>query len=180
MHNYVTAQESLTLFLSHNKLTIDVSYFLINKSKTKTFIDLTVTRKPVRSLKPTKNRTGPNRNEIPTHFIHEIKKKGYDRIGVTVFMRQKGVNFIPPILLISAVQSFKSVLLYCYRNETTGEHALYVIKFNCLLTISFLLARVSKKNRVVPSTSVLPLGLLFSHCYFSFAALILHMIQLSS
>ena len=140
MHNYVTAQESLTLFLSHNKLTNDnVSYFLINQSKTKTFIDLTVTRKPVRSLKSTKNRTRPNRNEIPTHFIHAIKKKGYDRIGVTVFLRQKGVNFIPPILLISAVQSFKSVLLYCYRNETTGEHALYVIKFNCLLTISVYL-----------------------------------------
>ena len=98
-----------------------------------------MTRKPVRSLKSTKNRTRPNRNEIPTHFIHEIKKKGYDRIGVTVFLRQKGVNFIPPILLISAVQSFKSVLLYCYRNETTGEHALYVIKFNCLLTISVYL-----------------------------------------
>ena len=26
-------------------------------------------------------------NEIPTHFIHEIKTKGYDVIGVNVFLR---------------------------------------------------------------------------------------------
>ena len=126
----------MTLLLRHYELTNEnVSYFLTIQSKRKTSIDIKVIRKP----KPTKNNTRPYLNEIPTHFIHAIKKKGYDRIGVTVFQRQKGVNFIPPILLISAVQSFKSVLLYCYRNETTGEHALYVIKFNCLLTISVYL-----------------------------------------
>ena len=45
-------------------------------------------------------------NEIPAHFIHEIKTKGYDVIGVDVFLRKlmrflrkKEVNFIPPILL---------------------------------------------------------------------------------
>ena len=52
----------------------NVSYFLTNQSKTKTFIDLKVTRKP----KPTKNSTRPYLNEIPAHFTHEIKTKGYD------------------------------------------------------------------------------------------------------
>ena len=50
------------------------SYFLTNQSKTKTFIDLKVARKP----KPTKNSTGPYLNEIPAHFIHEIKTIAYD------------------------------------------------------------------------------------------------------
>ena len=46
-------------------------------------------------------------NEIPAHFIHEIKTKGYDVIGVNVFLRtlmrilrKKGVNSVPPILLV--------------------------------------------------------------------------------
>ena len=38
------------------------------------FIDLKVTRKP----KATKNSTRPYLNEIPAHFTHEIKTKGYD------------------------------------------------------------------------------------------------------
>ena len=54
------------------------SYFLTNQSKTKTFVDLKVTRNP----KPTKNSTRPYLNEIPAHFTHEIKTKGYDVIGV--------------------------------------------------------------------------------------------------
>ena len=40
------------------------------------------------------------------HFIHEIKTKGYDVIVVNLFLRplmrflrKKGDNFIPPILL---------------------------------------------------------------------------------
>ena len=36
-------------------------------------------------LKPTKNSTRPNLNEIPAHFIHEIRTKGYDVVGVNVF-----------------------------------------------------------------------------------------------
>ena len=48
------------------------------------FIDLKVTRKP----KPTKNSTPPYLNKIPAHFIHEIKTKGYDVIGVKVFLRK--------------------------------------------------------------------------------------------
>ena len=62
----------------------NVSYFLTNQSKTKTFIDLKVTRKP----KPTKNSTRPYVNEIPAHFPLEIKTKGYDIIGVKVFLRK--------------------------------------------------------------------------------------------
>ena len=76
--------------------------FLTNQSKRKTSIDIKVTTKP----KPTKNNTRPYLNEIPTHFIHEIKTKGYDVIGVNLFLRtlmrflrKKGDNFIPPILL---------------------------------------------------------------------------------
>ena len=48
--------------------------FLINQSKTKTFTDIRVTRKPVRPVNPTKNSTWPYLNEFPAHFIHEIKK----------------------------------------------------------------------------------------------------------
>ena len=62
----------------------NVSYFLTNQSKTKTFIDLKVTRKP----KPSKNSTRPYLNENPAHFIHEIKTKGYDVIGVNAFLRK--------------------------------------------------------------------------------------------
>ena len=57
--------------------------FLTNQSKRKTSIDIKVTRKP----KPTKNNARPYLNEIPTHFIHEIKTKGYDVIGVNLFLR---------------------------------------------------------------------------------------------
>ena len=66
----------------------NASHFLINHSKTKTFIDLKVTRKP----KPTKNSTRPYLNEIPAHFIHEIKTKGYDVISVNVLHRKLQCN----------------------------------------------------------------------------------------
>ena len=97
------SQTSSTLLLRQYELTNkNVSYFLTNQSKTKTFIDIKVTRNP----KPTKNNTRPYLNEIPTHFIHEIKTKGYDVIGVNLFLPKlmkflpkKEVNFIPPILL---------------------------------------------------------------------------------
>ena len=44
--------------------------------------DLKVTRNP----DPTKNSTCPYVNGIPAHFIHEIKTKGYDVIGVNLFL----------------------------------------------------------------------------------------------
>ena len=76
------SQTSLTLLLGHYELINEnVSYFLTNQSKTKTFIDLKVTRKP----KPTKNSRRPYLYEIPVHFTHEIKTKGYDVIGVDLF-----------------------------------------------------------------------------------------------
>ena len=85
------SQTSLTLLLGHYELTNEnVSYFLTNQSKTKTFIDLKVTRKP----KPTKNSTGPYLNEIPSHFTHEIRTKGYDAIRVNLFLR-KLIKFLP-------------------------------------------------------------------------------------
>ena len=71
---------SLTLLLRHYELTNEnVSYFLTNQSKTRRFIDFKVTRKP----KTTKNI--PYLYEIPAHFNHEIKTKGYDVIGVNLF-----------------------------------------------------------------------------------------------
>ena len=93
--------KSLTFLLRHYELTNEnVSYFLTNQSKTKTFIDLKVTRNP----KTTKNSTRPYLNEIPAHFTYEIKTRGYDVIGVNVFLRKlmrflrkKEVNFIPPL-----------------------------------------------------------------------------------
>ena len=75
----------MTLLLRHYELTNEnVSYFLTNQSKTKTFIDLKVTRKP----KATENRTRPYLNEIPAHFTYEIKTKVYDIIRVNVFLRK--------------------------------------------------------------------------------------------
>ena len=66
----------------------NASHFLINHSKTKTFIDLKVTRKP----KPTKNSTRPYLNEIPAHFIHEIKTKGCNVISVNILHRKLQCN----------------------------------------------------------------------------------------
>ena len=72
------------LLLLHIKIELtnkNVSYFLTNQSKTKRFIDLKVTRKP----KLTKNSTRLYLYEIPAHFTHEIKTKGYDILGVNLF-----------------------------------------------------------------------------------------------
>ena len=48
-------------------------------------------------------------NEIPAHFIHEIKTKRYDVIGVRIFLRKlikflrkKGMHLGHPILLTLA------------------------------------------------------------------------------
>ena len=49
-------------------------------------IDLKITGKPVKRVKPAKNSMwiiSPNKSSW--HFIHEIKRKGYDYIGVNVF-----------------------------------------------------------------------------------------------
>ena len=96
------SQTSLTLLLRHYELTNEnVSYFLTNQSKTKTFIDLKVTRKP----KPTKNSTWAYLYEILLYFIHKIKTKGFEVIRVNVFPRKKeaktslvyyyGPNYLP-------------------------------------------------------------------------------------
>ena len=52
------------------------------------------------------NEISPQVNEIPQHFIHEIKTKGYDVIGVNLFLRtlmrilRKNVEtVVHPILL---------------------------------------------------------------------------------
>ena len=79
------SETSLTLLLRHYELTNEnFSYFLTNQSKTKTFVDLKVTRNP----KPTKDSTRPYLNEIPAHFTHEVKTKGYDVIGINWFLRK--------------------------------------------------------------------------------------------
>ena len=83
------SRASLSLFLRHHEETnTNVSYFLTNQSKSKSFINLKVSKKPVKTVKPTKNSTRPYLNEIPAHFIHDIKTKGYDVIGVTVFLHK--------------------------------------------------------------------------------------------
>ena len=84
----------------------NASHFLINQSKTKTFIALKVTRKP----KPTKKSTRPYFNEIPEHSIHEIRTKAYDVIGVNVFHIPQ-INEIPPQKRI-----ISSIPYYCYQN----------------------------------------------------------------
>ena len=40
------------------------------------------------------NEIPPQVNEIPQHFIHEIKTKGYDVIGVNLFL-PKLMRFLP-------------------------------------------------------------------------------------
>ena len=109
------SQTSLTLLLRHYELTSEnVSYFLTNQSKTKTFIDLKVTRKP----KPTKNSTRPYLYEIPAQFTRKLKTIGYEVIDVDLFhfklMRfhfQKTDNSVPTILLtIKSSSTFKTMI----------------------------------------------------------------------
>ena len=83
----------------------------------KTFVDLKVTRKPVKPVKPTENSTQPYVNEIPAHFIHDIKTKGYDVIGVNVFLRKlmrfprkKGVT--GPYYTTNIIRAFCLLLLW--------------------------------------------------------------------
>ena len=104
------SQTSWTLLLRHYKLTnVNVSYFLTNQSKTKTFIDLKVTRKP----KSNKNSTRPYLNESPVHFTHGVKTKGYEVIRVNVFLRKlmkflrkkkTEWNIPPPLLSTKLIQ----------------------------------------------------------------------------
>ena len=58
-----------------------LSYFL--------FIDLTITKQPVQPVRPRKNSTQLNLNEIPPQFIHEIKTNGYEVISIHVFLPKK-------------------------------------------------------------------------------------------
>ena len=114
MHNHVflrlrdfKPQASLSLFLRHHELiTENVSYFLMNQTKTKIFT------KPVKDsgsvvsivLEIQKRED----DEIPVYFtIHEIKTKGYDIIGVNLLLRKlmrflckKMDNSVPTILLL--------------------------------------------------------------------------------
>ena len=66
-------------------------------------IHLKITKKTVKPVQPTTNNTRPYLNEISVYFIHEIKTKGYNVIGVNLFplkfmrfQRKKGVNWVPP------------------------------------------------------------------------------------
>ena len=93
------SQTSSTLLLRQNELTNkNVFCFLTNQSKTKTFIDIKVTRNP----KPTKNNTRPYLNEIPTHFIHEINTIAYDVSDVNLFYRK--LMRIHRILFMRSIQ----------------------------------------------------------------------------
>ena len=98
------SQASLSLFLRHHELiTENISYFLINQWKTKTwtmdggsFVSIVLEIQQREDV------------EIPVHFIiHEIKTKGYNVIGVNVllrklmrFLRKKTDNSVPTILLL--------------------------------------------------------------------------------
>ena len=113
-------QTSLTVLLRYYEFTNEnVSYFLANQSKTKTFIDLKVTRKP----KPTKNSTRPYLDEIPAHFIHEVKTKRYDVIGVYLFhfklmrchLKQKGYDVIGVNVFLRKLMKFR-------RKKKTVKH----------------------------------------------------------
>ena len=84
------------------------------------------------------NEIPPQVNEIPQHFIHEIKSKGYDVIGVNLFLPKlmkflpkKGVNFIPPILLaalpnclVQLVESMQKTALRIIFPDCSYESAL--------------------------------------------------------
>ena len=72
------------------KINYDINHLKITKKKN------------VKPVQPTKNNTRPYLNEIPVYFIHEIKTKGYNVIGVNLFplkfmrfQRKKGVNSVP-------------------------------------------------------------------------------------
>ena len=93
------SQGSLSLFPKHHELTSqNVSYFLINESKTKDSC-----RKPLRPVKPLRNSTRPYLNEIPPHFIHEIRTKGYDVIGMSDSPTKKGL--IRPVRYIYKIKT---------------------------------------------------------------------------
>ena len=79
------SQASLSLFLRHHELiTENISYFLINQWKTKTWtMDGGSFVSIVLEIQQRED------DEIPVHFIiHEIKTKGYNVIGVNVLLRK--------------------------------------------------------------------------------------------
>ena len=82
--------------------------FQITQSKTNTFTNLNVTRKPVRPVKSLKNKIA--NDHIYTRFLrifYDIKTKGHDVVGVNMFLRKimrflrkKMEKNIPAILLL--------------------------------------------------------------------------------
>ena len=124
------SQTSLTLLLRQYELTNkNVSYFLTNQSKTKTFIDFKVTRNP----KPTKNSKLTYLYEIPQHFIHEIKTIAYDVIGVNLLL-PKLMNSCPKKRLI------QSLLYYCphTKKRIRIPNSLHIDKTEWIIIITFI------------------------------------------
>ena len=83
------SQASLSLFLRHYELINEnVSYFLINQWKTKTFT------KPVKdggsfvSIALEIQKREDDQISACIFIIHETKTKGYDVIGINVFLRK--------------------------------------------------------------------------------------------
>lgn len=82
--------------------------FQITQSKTNTFTNLNVTRKPVRPVKSLKNKIA--NDHIYMRFLrifYDIKTKGHDVVGVNMFLRKimrflrkKMEKNIPAILLL--------------------------------------------------------------------------------
>ena len=97
----------MSLFLRHHELiTENVSYFLMNQTKTKIFTNPVKDSGSVVSIVLEIQKREDD--EIPVYFtIHEIKTKGYDIIGVNVLLRKlmrflckKMDNLVPTILLL--------------------------------------------------------------------------------
>ena len=72
---------------THNKINYDITHLKITKKNCKTG----------------STNTSPYLSQISVYFIHEIKTKGYNVIGVNSFtlkfmrfQRKKGVNSVPP------------------------------------------------------------------------------------
>ena len=88
---------SLTLFIRYHELTNEnVSYSLVNQSKTKIFTNQKITKNLQNKstmvcllFSNLLERQKREDNEIPSHLIHEIKTKGYDVIGVQAFLGKK-------------------------------------------------------------------------------------------
>ena len=83
---------------------------------------------------PSKNSTWAYLYEIPAHFNHQIKTKGYDVIGVNVFLRKwikflrkKEVKNIPTTLLALNI-------IYGYIQPTSQESWMFSLTMNHIPT----------------------------------------------